>query len=109
MTQAQLVLACKLACRVSSDSTDSEFNDLINAGFGDLEISGIADTQGNPYTAETADQLVIIAIKTYVKLHYGDLLSMDEYDKLNASYWEQKAQLKMRTYSDSRYQDQEES
>lgn len=106
MTQAQLLLACKLACRVSSDSLDAEFKELINAGFGDLEISGISDTEGNPYTAETSDQLVITAIKTYVKLHLGDLLDMTAYEKLSASYWEQKAQLKMRTHSDSRYQEE---
>lgn len=106
MTQAQLLLACKLACRVSTDSLDSEFTELINSAYGDLEISGIADTEGNPYTVETSDQLVVTAVKTYVKLHLGDLLDMNAYDRLSASYWEQKAQLKMRTHSDSRYQEE---
>ena len=101
MTKDQLVAACKLACRISSTSLDSEFNDLIDAAFKDLEISGVADINGQPYTVENSDQLVITAVKTYVKLHMGDLLDSTEAERLTKSYWLQVATLKMRTHSSS--------
>ncbi len=107
MTQEQLLTACKLACRVSSDALDSEFSDLIESAFYDLEISGIADTNGVPYSVGTIDQLVATAIKTYVKIHTGDLLDINEARKLEESYWSQKAQLKMRTHSNSAYHGEE--
>lgn len=109
MTQAQILAACKLACRISSTAMDSEFIDLINSAFFDLEISGVADTQGNPYTEETTDQLVLTAIKTYVKLHFGDLLDESTAKRLDESYWTQKAQLKMRTHSNSKFEPGDES
>lgn len=101
MTQAQLREACKLACRISSTSLDDEFDELIDAAFLDLEISGVADVTGTPYDLETADQLVVTAIKTYVKLHLGDLLDDSSAKRLEESYWYQKAQLKMRNHSDA--------
>lgn len=109
MTQAQILAACKLACRITSNAMDSEFNDLIVAAYYDLEISGIADTLGNPYTEETTDQLVLTAVKTYVKIHFGDLLDDATAKRLDESYWSQKAQLKMRTHSDSKYEPTSES
>lgn len=109
MTQAQILAACKLACRISSSAMDTEFIDLINSAFFDLEISGVADTQGNPYTEETTDQLVLTAIKTYVKLHFGDLIDETTAKRLDESYWTQKAQLKMRNHSDSSFEPGDES
>lgn len=101
MTKAQILAACKLACRISSTSLDSEFSELIDAAFYDLEISGVADISDQPYTPSTSDQLVVTAVKTYVKLHMGDLLDSAEAERLETSYWNQKAQLKMRNYSSS--------
>ena len=101
MTKAQILAACKLACRISSTSLDSEFSDLIDAAYYDLEISGVADISDQPYTPSTSDQLVVTAVKTYVKLHMGDLLDSAEAERLETSYWNQKAQLKMRNYSSS--------
>lgn len=109
MTQAQILAACKLACRVSSNSLDSEFIDLINAAYFDLEISGVADTTGTPYNFETTDQLVLTAVKTYVKIHFGDLLDDATAKRLDESYWSQKAQLKMRNHSASKYEPTSES
>lgn len=100
MTQAQLREACKLACRISSTTLDDEFDELIDAAFLDLEISGVADVTGTPYDLVTADNLVVTAIKTYVKLHLGDLLDDASVKRLEESYWFQKAQLKMRNHSD---------
>lgn len=101
MTQAQILAACKLACRVSSNTLDSEFTELIEAAYLDLEISGVADINDQPYTVDNSDQLVVTAVKTYVKLHIGDLLDSAEAARLETSYWNQKAQLKMRNFSSS--------
>ena len=101
MTKEQIITACKLACRVSSTKLDEEFSDLIDAAFLDLEESGIADSSGVPYTPANSDQLVITAVKTYVKLNEGDLLDAAEAQRLETSYWSQKALLKMRNHSSS--------
>lgn len=103
MTQAQILTACKLACRVSSVSLDPEFLDLIEAAYFDLEISGIATKEGLAYTYETTDQLVLNAVKTFVKLHLGDLLDDASAKRLEEAYYFQKATLKMRCHSDSTY------
>ena len=99
MTKNAILAACKLACRISGNFLDEEISDLIDAAFYDLEISGVATVNGTPYTATTADQLVITAVKTYVKCHLGDLVDATMLDKLSLSYDNQKAQLKMRVHS----------
>lgn len=101
MTTELLLEQVKLACRIFNDSFDSELTDLISAAFYDLEISGVANTEGIPYSVETVDQLVATAVKTYCKLHFGDLLTDFQWQKLKESYDEQKAQLKMRNHSDA--------
>ena len=101
MVKSQIVASCKLACRVSSNALDGEFEELIDAAFLDLEISGVADVNGQPYTVTSADQLVITAVKTYVKLNLGDVLENTEAERLTRSYEMQKAQLKMRNHSSS--------
>lgn len=115
MTQAQILAAVKLACRIFSNALDDEFNQLIDSAYYDLEISGIADTEGNPYTYETTDQLVLTAVKTYVKLNFGDLISGNSssganmWSQLNDCYFNQKALLKMRVHSNSKYEGGDES
>lgn len=111
MTKDQIITACKLACRTSSTKLDDEFEDLIDAAFLDLEESGIADSSGVPYTPANSDQLVITAVKTYVKLNMGDLLDNNQALRLEQSYWSQKALLKMRNHSSSQIteDDQDES
>lgn len=101
MVKSQLIASCKLACRVSSNKIDDEVSELIDAAFLDLEISGVADVTGQPYTIESADQLVITAVKTYVKLNMGDVLDNAEAERLTRSYDNQKAQLTMRNHSSS--------
>lgn len=74
----------KLSLRVTTDEFDGEIADLINAACGDLGIVGVdADSS-------SIDPLLIRAITTYCKMHFGE---PDEYDRLKASYDEQKAQL----------------
>lgn len=79
----------KLALRITTDAFDSELTDLINAALLDLGIAGV-----NEFDATTTDALVIRAVITYCKVHFGE---PDEYDRLKASYDEQKAQLGMAT------------
>lgn len=79
----------KLALRITTESFDSELTDLINAALLDLGIAGV-----NEFEATTTDALVIRAVITYCKLHFGE---PDEFDRLKASYDEQKAQLGMAT------------
>lgn len=74
----------KLALRVTTDAFDSEISDLIDAACADLGLVGVDSS------AQTGDPLLIRAITTYCKAHFG---APDEYDRLKASYDEQKAQL----------------
>lgn len=77
----------KLALRVTTDAFDSELLDLIEAAKLDLGIAGVV-------VPEEVDAIVSRAITTYCKIHFGE---PDEYDRLKASYDEQKAQLSMAT------------
>lgn len=81
----------KLALRITTNAFDSELNDLIDAAKIDLGIAGV----DVPVTTDqAADVIVNKAIITYCKLNFGE---PDEYDRLKASYDEQKAQLSMAT------------
>lgn len=77
----------KLALRVTYDDFDDELRDLIKAAQSDLRIAGV-DGVG----AVASDPLTMRAIITYCKMHFGEA---EDYDKLKASYDEQKAQLSM--------------
>lgn len=82
----------KTALRVSTDVFDDEIQDLINAAMLDLGIAGVTND-------DTTNALIIRAVITYCRLHFGD--HVDEYDRLKASYDEQKAQMSMATgYTD---------
>ena len=75
----------KLALRITTDAFDSELTDLINAAYGDLGIAGVINT-------DSETPLIIRAVITYCRCNFGQ---PDEYDRLKASYDEQKAQLSM--------------
>lgn len=75
----------KLALRVTTTAYDNDLNDLINAAKLDLGIAGVA-------LPTTLDAVCERAIITYCKLHFLGL-SDNEWDRLKASYDEQKAQL----------------
>ena len=77
----------KQSLRIVSDDFDDEILDLIEACKLDLGTAGIV-------IPDTLDNLVLQAIKTYCRAHFG---IPDNYDKLKASYDEQKAQMSMRT------------
>ena len=76
----------KLALRISTDAFDDELNNLIDAAKLDLGLAGVIP--GN------LDAIVTTAIITYCKCNFGQ---PDDYDRLKASYDEQKAQLSMAT------------
>lgn len=92
----------KLALRIKTDIYDGEIARLIEAavddlGIVDVDAAGVsfiisATTTGETVTDNSTitDQLLIRAIITYVRMHFG---SPDDYDKLERSYSEQKAQL----------------
>lgn len=77
----------KLALRITTDAFDDELNNLILAAQTDLGIAGVV-------VPEELDAICTVAIVTYCKLQFGE---PDEYDRLKASYDEQKAQLSMAT------------
>lgn len=86
-TQLEL---CKTALRVVTTAYDEEIQAYIAAAELDLGIAGVE--------FEEADNLVNKAIMTYVRMSFGD---PSNYDKLKASYDEQKAQLQNATgYTD---------
>lgn len=74
----------KLALRITTDAFDSEITDLISAACADLGIVGVDAAY------DTADPLLIRAIITYCRVNFG---APEDYDRLKASYDEQKAQL----------------
>jgi len=77
----------KMALRITTNAYDDELNDLISAAQTDLGIAGVV-------LPDTLDAICQRAIITYCKLHFGE---PDDYDRLKASYDEQKAQLSMAT------------
>ena len=83
----------KVALRIVTDDFDAEITDLINACLLDLGIAGVTED-------DTTNALMIRAIITYCKANFGDATD-GEYDRLKASYDEQKAQMQMATgYTD---------
>lgn len=77
----------KTALRVSTTAYDDEIQDLIDAAQIDLQIAGVI-------VPASLDAIVTRAIITYCKMSFG---LPDDYDRLKASYDEQKAQLSTAT------------
>lgn len=75
----------KLALRLTTNAYDSDIQDLIDAAKLDLGIAGVV-------LPTALDAVCERAIITYCKLHFLGL-SENEWDRLKASYDEQKAQL----------------
>lgn len=77
--------AVKKACRVTAAVYDDELTDLIAAAKADLALAGVAQNEQSD-----TDPLIRRAVITYCRAHFG---APGNYDKLKASYDEQKAQL----------------
>lgn len=73
----------KMALRITTTSYDTELTDLIEAAKLDMGVAGVV-------LPSTLDELVTRAIITYCKMSFG---LPEDYDRLKASYDEQKAQL----------------
>ena len=86
MTTAELLGMCKTSMRVTTDAYDNEITEYIEAAVLDLGIAGVA--------YDAIDNLVAKAVMTYVRMSFGN---PPNYDKLKASYDEQKAQLQNAT------------
>lgn len=81
----------KMALRIKTTAYDSELTYLIAAAKLDLGIAGVV-------LPDELDEIVTRAIITYCKLSFG---IPEDYDRLKASYDEQKAQLSTATgYTD---------
>lgn len=83
----------KLALRIKTKAFDGEIEDLIAAALADLGLTGVVMPK-----AGQSDPLIIRAVITYCKLHFGE---PEDPVRLKLSYDEQKAQLKTATgYTD---------
>lgn len=85
MAEAALKEKAKLALKITTNDFDEEIGDLIDAALLDLGVAGVTNTS-------TSDALIVRAVCTYCRANWG---SPSDYDKLKASYDEQKAQLSM--------------
>lgn len=86
-----LLTDVKTALRVTTNSLDSDINILIKAALADLKLVGV---EGSTVTETTTDPLVQRAVITFCRANFGQ---PDDYEKMKASYDEQKAQLWMAT------------
>ena len=77
----------KLALRITTNAFNDEITGLISAALKDLGLVGIEESL---LVDGTTDELIITAVITYVKLHFGE---PSDPDRLKKSYYEQKAQL----------------
>ena len=86
-----LLEKAKLALRITTNAYDTEIEDLIDAAQLDMGIAGVT-------LPDNLDALCERAILTYVRVNFG---SPPDYDRLKASYDEQKGQLRIATgYTD---------
>lgn len=77
-----LLESAKLALRITTDAFDEQILMLLNAADADLGVAGVLTDED--------DAILHQAKITYVCMHFGQ---PDDYDRLKASYDEQKAQL----------------
>lgn len=84
---SQIIEKVKLSMRIKSTAFDSQISDLIRAGLADLSIAGVTNTA-------LSEPLILRAVTTYCQMNFGD---PDQFDRLKASYDEQKSQLSMAT------------
>lgn len=89
MAEASTIGKVRQALRITTTAFDGEIGDLIDAAFIDLGIAGADGRNVNEI-----DPLALRAVTTFVKMSFGE---PDEYDRLKASYDEQKAQMSMAT------------
>ena len=79
----QLIESAKLAGRITTNAYDSQIEDLLETALLDLGVAGVV-------IPEDMGGLVRQAAITFFLMRFGD---PDNYERLKASYDEQKAQL----------------
>ena len=79
----------RTALRVTTTAFDGQISTLVEAALADLGIAGV-----NGENVVETDPLTLQAIATYCRMTFG---SPDDYDRIKASYDEQKAQMSMAT------------
>lgn len=77
----------KAALRLTVSIYDAELTELIAAALADL---GLSDIDSTLLVSTSTDALITRAVITYCRMNFG---TPDDYDRLKASYTEQKAQL----------------
>ena len=87
MIDEALIYSAKTAGRITTDFYDVEVERLLNAAMLDLGVAGVV-------IPSEVDDLVRQAAITYFLMNFG---TPENYDRLKASYDEQKAQLSMKT------------
>lgn len=87
MVDQSLIYSAKMAARITTDFFDVEVERLLNAAMLDLGVAGVV-------IPSELDDLVSQAAITYFLMNFGQ---PDNYDRLKASYDEQKAQLSTKT------------
>lgn len=87
MVDEALIYSAKMAGRITTDFYDVEVERLLNAAMLDLGVAGVV-------IPSEVDDLVRQAAITYFLMNFG---VPENYDRLKASYDEQKAQLSMKT------------
>lgn len=91
MATTEQLTKARLALRITTNAYDDEISELIDAAEKDMQIAGVT-------LPDRLDSVVNTAINTYVKMRFGQ---PEDYDRLKASYDEQKAQLSTATgYTD---------
>lgn len=85
MAAPDLISKTKLALKITTTDFDSEIACLIDAAMDDLGIAGVTNRVAT-------EPLIVRAVITYCRANWG---SPSDYDRLKASYDEQKAQLSM--------------
>ena len=87
MVDEALIYSAKMAGRITTDFYDVEVERLLNAAMLDLGVAGVV-------IPSEVDDLVRQAAITYFLMNFG---VPENYDRLKASYDEQKAQLSTKT------------
>lgn len=87
MVDQALIYSAKMAGRITTDFYDVEVERLLNAAMLDLGVAGVV-------IPPELDDLVRQAAITYFLMNFG---APENYDRLKASYDEQKAQLSTKT------------
>ena len=87
MVDQALICSAKMAGRITTDFYDLEVERLLEAAMLDMGVAGVV-------IPSELDDLVSQAAITYFLMNFG---APENYDRLKASYDEQKAQLSTKT------------